>query len=308
MIGSDLLHGDGILLTEDQPTAPAQAPEQPTVAGSIFLLLLALFVNALGRRFGLFKIEREPNLEPLTLRYFVIPFAIYFAFSLALFPLIFLALGLFLHGNFLYYQNVAISERLLIQLGMVGSIAIAEAIFLARIPKPIREIILFRKSSVKVRLKNLGVGVLSWLVAYPTTLFVNAIVGALVFALFGKQGIEQGAVKELRLLLSSPLLFTLAALFVALVIPFIEELLFRGVLLRYLERRLGHVLAIVLSSAIFSLMHFAANQGVGNFQLLTSLFVLGCYLGIVYVREASLLASYALHATFNAVTILLLLL
>ena len=60
----------------------------------------------------------------------------------------------------------------------------------------------------------------------------------------------------------------------------------------------------MIASLIFAAFHFSTSQGLNNIELLVSLFVLSCFLGFLYERQESLLASMALHATFNAISIL----
>lgn len=83
-----------------------------------------------------------------------------------------------------------------------------------------------------------------------------------------------------------------------LVIPFAEELLFRGVVYRWL-RSWGVVAATLLSALIFAGAHF--NLLVGIVALL-----LGLTLALVYERSHSLWACIVVHAVFNILGIWLL--
>lgn len=84
----------------------------------------------------------------------------------------------------------------------------------------------------------------------------------------------------------------------------LEEAVFRGVILEQLLRSLPHshaytVLAIVLSSAAFSAVHFIKRyQGKPIWQPAYGLFIVGCLFGLAYVIGArSLWLPIIVHAT-----------
>ena len=78
--------------------------------------------------------------------------------------------------------------------------------------------------------------------------------------------------------------------------PIVEELFFRGLLLRSLVRRLGPVPAIVTSAVLFGLAHFEGVQ-------LPALIVFGLVLGYLAYRTGRLGPGIFAHMAFNAVTI-----
>ena len=80
-----------------------------------------------------------------------------------------------------------------------------------------------------------------------------------------------------------------------------EELLFRGLLLRYLNGLFrGPWLAILISAAIFGLAHLRSDY----FNALIA-FWMGTVLGTIYVRRASLLTVVVAHFLFNFSNLLL---
>ncbi len=93
----------------------------------------------------------------------------------------------------------------------------------------------------------------------------------------------------------------LAVLAVSLVIgaPLVEELFFRGLLLRALDRRYGGRWAVGVSAVAFGLTHFQPLQLLG-------LVVFGVILGVLAQRRGRLGASVVAHAAFNATTVVLL--
>lgn len=160
----------------------------------------------------------------------------------------------------------------------------------------------------KYRLRDFFIGMFSWFLAYPTMLFVGQIVSILVLLKFQPSPIEQVAVKQLRMLKDNPTLFWIMGAMIVSVVPFIEELLFRGYLQTWIKKHLGAFKAILITSAVFALFHFSPSQEAANVELVVSLFVLSCFLGYVYERQRSLAASIALHATFNGISLLFIIL
>jgi hypothetical protein len=76
--------------------------------------------------------------------------------------------------------------------------------------------------------------------------------------------------------------------------PIVEELLFRGLLYRYLRGRTGIVLAVALSALVFAVLHV----------VIPPLLVMGIVLAILTERTGSLLPGIVLHATNNAMVVL----
>ena len=79
---------------------------------------------------------------------------------------------------------------------------------------------------------------------------------------------------------------------VCLIAPMIEEMFFRGILLRGMLRRYSPVDAIVYSSFVFGLAHLNVYQFVVAFYV-------GILLAVLYTRTASLWPGIVLHAALN---------
>lgn len=78
----------------------------------------------------------------------------------------------------------------------------------------------------------------------------------------------------------------------ATVVPLVEELVFRGMLLRAWTARFGWRRALIGTSLLFGLLH----------QDLIGSVVFGVAMALLYRRTGSLLVSVITHATFNFVT------
>jgi len=98
-------------------------------------------------------------------------------------------------------------------------------------------------------------------------------------------------------------LWTLLALLgLAMIIaPAAEEILFRGILLPLLMKRLGAGPAVILSSALFALIHFHVPS-------FFPLFVLATGLALAYIYTGSLWVPIMMHALFNGMNLAILLL
>lgn len=160
-------------------------------------------------------------------------------------------------------------------------------------------------ASKKTFSSNLGFGILTWIIAYPAVVLVNQ-----TFAIIGhyfepSAPVDQVAVKYLKLTFQDPSLYWVTVVMITFIVPCIEETLFRGFLQTWLVQRYGLLKGILSASTIFTIFHFSSSQGWHNIELLTSLFLLSCYLGFIYVKRSSLWSSIGLHMTFNAVSILL---
>lgn len=93
--------------------------------------------------------------------------------------------------------------------------------------------------------------------------------------------------------------FSVAMLVVLVVIgaPIVEELFYRGLLLRSLERRFGEVVAIVASGAFFGLVHYPNTIGIPGLALF------GMFLAYITVRTGRLGLAIVTHMAFNAITV-----
>jgi membrane protease YdiL (CAAX protease family) len=93
---------------------------------------------------------------------------------------------------------------------------------------------------------------------------------------------------------SGRVLFGLA---VVLVAPPVEELLFRGALLRSLQRRWSAGVAIFASAAIFAGIHVVGDPGAG--YVVPGLLLLGLVSGYQAVKTGNIVRSVLLHMGFN---------
>jgi membrane protease YdiL (CAAX protease family) len=150
-------------------------------------------------------------------------------------------------------------------------------------------------------------------VAIPTDLFVGAAVGiASQFLLvplisypwiwmLGKSTHDLDKVaRDLTAKAKDPTGVVLLVLIVVIGAPIVEELFFRGLLLRSIERQFGTTWAVVGSAVVFGVSHFELLQ-------LPALIAFGVVLALLAVRTRRLGPGIFAHMAFNTVTVIALL-
>lgn len=160
-------------------------------------------------------------------------------------------------------------------------------------------------SSFSTKFNHYFKGAFSWVIVYPLIVFIGQFISNIVSFFYQGPEVNQVAVDHVQKIISFPALFFVTALFIVTVIPFIEELLFRGFLQGWIKGHLGRFFAIIITSLIFALFHYSASQGVENIELVVSLFVLSCFLGFLKEKYESIWASIGLHSTFNFISLIM---
>lgn len=282
--------------------APAFLSLDGHLATLLFFATLSIFVLYLAKRKNFFFIKQTFPPIFVSLKMLLILFGGYLLISFLFAPFVSkIILALMEDITKSRIQN-RIAWISLIQIVTIVSIALFLIFYCKKVafiqwPK-------IFKSSSSSPFKDIGMGIISWLISFPLVSFFYEISEMITVWLYGKEGPEQSAVTYLKMALTSPTLFITALIAVLIGAPIIEEILFRGFLQTYLRNKLGIKSAILVSSLIFALFHYSYQQGIGNFPLITSLFVLALFLGFIYERQRSLLASIALHMTFNSISVI----
>ncbi len=152
------------------------------------------------------------------------------------------------------------------------------------IQNPVREI-----------MQGLIFGVLS----VPATLTLAYLTGLAITHFTGAPPAPQTIMQSI-MLEKTPLPVAGAVLLVSItVVPFAEEVLYRGILVSVLKRQRGTFFAVITSSLFFGLLHLSPVNTL-------SLCLLGVAFAALYLRSGSLLTSIAMHAGFNATNLMLL--
>ncbi len=86
--------------------------------------------------------------------------------------------------------------------------------------------------------------------------------------------------------------FSRIALLCVLVGPFVEELMFRGILLKMFGASCGIAVSVFITSALFAASH-------GNMVQVIYTFILGVILCVVRIKSTSLWSAWLVHLVFN---------
>ncbi len=271
----------------------------PDLGSILFFALLSFALLIAGWKKGFFHFQPE-KIWTVPLRWFhiVIVFAIYFLTSL------------YLARTFAtFFQSFA--SKPLSQLKYISwvnlfnscSIAFLLILFLLWLPISIRKGIWKReKTSFK---KDLFSTLITYLLSFPLVSFVNNLLDFFLYTIFHIHAVpDQLAVYYLKMTFGHPIYFTIAILSIIFFAPFIEELIFRGFLQSFIRQHLQSKQAIIITSVLFALFHYAPEQGLANITIVGSLFILSLFIGFIYEKRGSLIAPMMLHSLFNSMSIL----
>ncbi len=148
--------------------------------------------------------------------------------------------------------------------------------------------------------RYIGIGVVAYLAFTWAILPVLETAVRVVFNLLGV-GVEEHEAIEMYRETHSPLIRTGLLVAITLTAPFFEEIIFRGVLFQTIKRYAGSAAAIVISAAIFALLHPGT-------YVIVNIFFLGLLFGYLFDRTGSIVPCIVLHFLFNATSTLMLVL
>lgn len=150
------------------------------------------------------------------------------------------------------------------------------------------------------RLADLGWGPVIWLGALGAQLAVGAIVVTLGVPLIGNtEGIDQ---------ISADRTYVVSLVITAVIAaPIVEEMVFRGVVMRGLRSRLPLVVVVVAQGLLFGAAHVDPVRGAGNVGLVLVLSGVGIAFGIAVSLLGRIGPSIVAHAIFNGVVLLIVL-
>jgi uncharacterized protein len=96
----------------------------------------------------------------------------------------------------------------------------------------------------------------------------------------------------------NPVSFLLPSFITALTAGFVAEIVIRGILFRLTEERLGTVIALIISSLLFAIMH-SGSKGATPLSILSTTVQAGIMLSAAYVFTRSLWLSIFLHFAWD---------
>ncbi|MCK5401822.1 MAG: CPBP family intramembrane metalloprotease [Flavobacteriaceae bacterium] len=107
------------------------------------------------------------------------------------------------------------------------------------------------------------------------------------------------SIKEEIAILMNNYGFTISALIIAVIVPFSEEIIFRGIIFSSSEKHIGFKFANILQAFLFAVVHF-------NLRLFIFYFIFGLILGYAVKKTNGLLTGIIFHAINNLFVLLLL--
>lgn len=145
-----------------------------------------------------------------------------------------------------------------------------------------------------VRVGDLGWGPLTWLACVAAQMIVALAVTALGIPFVGNlEGLDEGGLERS---------YVIALLLLAVVAaPIVEEMVFRGVVMRGLASRLPITAVVAVQAVVFGLAHVDPVRGVGNVGLVLILSAVGAVLGVASYLLRRIGPTIVAHAILNAV-------
>jgi hypothetical protein len=181
-----------------------------------------------------------------------------------------------------------IASLVLLTITQLGMLTVAGLV--VALPRALRGArLLPERGLLRSILIGLGLAAPAWLAAQVISVGVALLLEA-VFGISPESGIADEAIAQLDV--------AVVAMTLVLVGPVAEELFFRGVVYNAWKREYGIWAATLGSAGLFALIHQSVF-------VLASIFVLGVLLARVYEWTRSLPAAIALHAGYNAISVLI---
>jgi uncharacterized protein len=138
---------------------------------------------------------------------------------------------------------------------------------------------------LRLRLRDWGIGLLSLAAYAPIAAALGLWLGFLHF----------------HAQMPSPWHVPFAWIFTFFFIAVPEELFFRGWIQNLLERRLGRVQALLITSALFGLSHFNKRAAHFNWRYVLLAALAGIFYGLAWRQERRVAASAITHASVDAI-------
>lgn len=158
----------------------------------------------------------------------------------------------------------------------------------------------FEDVGLKPEFADLGWGPVVWLVAIGTQIAI----GALVLVLGVPLSNNTDGVSELTENRTYVVSLVITAVIAA---PFVEEIVFRGVVMRGLRSRLAAVPTVTLQGVLFGVAHIDPVRGAGNIGLALILSGVGIAFGGAAYLLRRIGPTIVAHAIFNGMVLLLVL-
>jgi hypothetical protein len=263
----------------------------------LFLLIIISITSVIAYFKGFYKIDKKIKV-PVSFFQMITGFFIYISVSIVI-PIIAKYLNLLNKNSKFIDLNIL---HFIINLSTLCLLFF----FVFKIKKQTaKNIIKVKYENSKPIKKDIFLGIISWIIIFPIIIFTTELFELLLLVFFNiVETPDQLAIKYLKMAMSSPTNLIIAVSSISIFAPIIEEFLFRGLLQNFFNKFLNIKYAIILTSIVFTLFHFAISQGMGNITIISSIFVLSIFLGFLYDKQKSLYTPIFLHFTFNSINII----
>ncbi len=265
------------------------------------LLFVALIVGVVSFSFGFFRHNIQKIFPHISGFSVFTGILIFFLSQLIVFPFL---LYLFL---LIFPMKTTIDMR-----GWFGVMGITFAssltlIYFYTLPRIVRDEILWRWWGKRHgRMENMLFGMGAWFVAFPFVIVSVNLVKMIFDQFFTIPNIQQLPVQDLMRVRHNQPLFTSLAFCIVVIVPIVEELLFRGMLQTWLRKSLRWKWSVAVTSVIFASLHLSPDHGMRNVEFFTGIFVLSLFLGYLYEKQGALWTPIGLHIAFNGMSTLML--
>lgn len=150
----------------------------------------------------------------------------------------------------------------------------------------------------KLNKKNILTTLIYFIIGFLLMMLSNYIINYIIIP----NGISNNEQGNRDLLLNNKLLY---GLLLSLIIPYIEELVFRLSIKKSIKK---NTIFIILSSTIFSLLHIISSTKLIELLYFIPYFILGLTFSITYTKTNNIFCSTISHILNNTITVLVILL
>jgi len=175
------------------------------------------------------------------------------------------------------------------------------AITTALLPADLLSIVKGKNTEWKKWFKGAALGLLF----VPVILLSTWVIGLIISIVSPETRAPQVALEVLGRVQRMSFTFWMLVLSIIIIVPYVEETLFRGFLQGFLNGLIHPTLSLLLTASAFSLFHYSPLQKSSNFEIMTGLFVFSILASKLRIKEDSINASIGMHAAFNAASLCL---
>ncbi|MBX6679848.1 CPBP family intramembrane metalloprotease [Chlamydia gallinacea] len=144
-----------------------------------------------------------------------------------------------------------------------------------------------------------------WIIFLPMPTIIGYILNVFLTFLFSKEIFhEQILTQEVQQSLTSTTYDQGFFLSLSILVPFAEEIFFRGFLQTFLKNKMRREYALIYTSIIFALAHL--EHSLGSLLFVPILFLFSLCAGFLYEKERHIAAPITFHILFNSTSIVML--